>query len=193
KDKAYQAVTAAVFSLLGIIVYLWVRFHRIVYGLAAVAALVHDVLVTIGVLALTHYLYQPLGFLLINEFKISLPVVAALLTIIGYSLNDTIVLFDRIREVKGKSPRLTSSMINQSINQTLSRTILTSVTTLIVVIILYVLGGQGVHAFAFCLIVGVLVGTYSSIFIASPVLLWLSDHFDVPEPKREKAVANSAS
>ncbi|MGB7343368.1 MAG: protein translocase subunit SecF, partial [Pirellulaceae bacterium] len=113
------------------------------------------------------------GFLLIDPFKISLTVVAALLTIIGYSLNDTIVVFDRIRETKGKAPRLTSEMVNTSINQTLSRTLLTSVTTLIVVVLLYAFGGEGIHAFAFALVIGVLVGTYSSIFVASPILLWL--------------------
>ncbi|CAN0354160.1 unnamed protein product, partial [Ectocarpus sp. 4 AP-2014] len=92
-------------------------------------------------------------------------------TIIGYSLNDTIVVFDRIREVKGKSPKLTAATINKSVNQTLSRTLLTSLTTLIVVLILYFFGGAGIHAFAFALVVGVIVGTYSSIFIASPALL----------------------
>ncbi|MCA9258660.1 MAG: protein translocase subunit SecDF, partial [Planctomycetales bacterium] len=110
-----------------------------------------------------------------EKFQISLPLVAAFLTIIGYSLNDTIVVFDRIREVKGKSPRLTADMINTSINQTLSRTLLTSLTTLLTVLILYIWGGDGIHAFAFALVVGVIVGTYSSIFIASPFLLWMSD------------------
>jgi len=96
------------------------------------------------------------------------------MTIIGYSLNDTIVVFDRIREVRGKSPQLTDDMINASINQTLSRTLLTSMTTLIVVVILYFIGGQGIHAFAFSLIIGVAVGTYSSIFVASPALRWMA-------------------
>jgi SecD/SecF fusion protein len=89
-------------------------------------------------------------------------------------LNDTIVVFDRIREVKGKSPDLTVDMVNLSINQTLSRTLLTSITTLLVVAILYTMGGQGIHSFAFCLLIGVLVGTYSSIFVASPFLLWMT-------------------
>ena len=115
-----------------------------------------------------------MGVLLIEEFKISLPVVAAFLTIIGYSLNDTIVVFDRIREVRGKRPDLTNEMVNTSINQTLGRTILTSLTTFLVVLILYTLGGQGIHGFAFALVVGVIVGTYSSIFVASPALLWMS-------------------
>ena len=168
------AVASIVVALVGIVAYIWIRFQRVVFGLAAVLALVHDVAVTLGAIAISLWLSQALGFLLVDEFKISLPIVAALLTIIGYSLNDTIVVFDRIREVKGKSPELTSKMINTSINQTLSRTLLTSTTTLLVVLILYIFGGQGIHGFAFALLVGVLVGTYSSIFVASPALLWMS-------------------
>ena len=145
-----------------------------VFGLAAVVALVHDILITLGVIALSFYVAGFLEFLMIEEFKIGLSVLAAFLTIIGYSLNDTIVVFDRIREVRGKSPALTPDMINTSINQTLSRTLLTSLTTLLVVVILYIGGGEGIHAFAFSLVVGVMVGTYSSIFVASPVLLWMS-------------------
>ena len=113
------------------------------------------------------------GVLLLQDFKINLPMVAAFLTIVGYSLNDTIVVFDRIREVRGKNPSLTSEMVNQSLNQTLARTLLTSVTTLIVVVILYFGGGDGIHGFAYCLVLGVVVGTYSSIFVASPTLLWM--------------------
>jgi SecD/SecF fusion protein len=147
--------------------------------LAAVVALVHDVAVTMGAIALSAYLVGSAGplasSLMIEKFQISLPIVAALLTIIGYSLNDTIVVFDRIREVKGKSPRLTAEIINKSINQTLSRTLLTSFTTLLTVLILYFIGGDGIHGFAFSLVVGVIVGTYSSIFVASPALLWMSN------------------
>ena len=179
-----QAVLALLFSLICIVAYIWLRFQRVVYGLAAVVALVHDVLVTLGVIALSAYLSLIPGFqevLLIDPFKIGLTVLAAFLTIIGYSLNDTIVVFDRIREVRGKAPRLTSAMINDSINQTLSRTLLTSLTTLIVVVILYFGGGQGIHAFAFALVIGVMVGTYSSIFVASPFLYWLAGS----EGKRE--------
>ena len=169
-----RAVTALVASLLCIVGYIWIRFQHVVFGLAAVVALVHDVLVTLGVIALSYYVAPFLGFLMIDPFKIGLPALAAFLTIIGYSLNDTIVVFDRIREVRGKLPQLTEEIVNTSINQTLSRTLLTSMTTLIVVLILYVLGGQGIHGFAFALVVGVLVGTYSSIFVASPVLVWMS-------------------
>lgn len=173
-----RASVALFASLLVIILYIWFRFQRVVYGLAAVVALIHDVLITLGAIAISFYVADYLGFLQIDQFKISLTVVAALLTIIGYSLNDTIVVFDRIRETKGKAPKLTAEMINSSINQTLSRTLLTSLTTLIVVVLLYFFGGEGIHAFAFALVVGVMVGTYSSIFVASPVLLWLLNRED---------------
>ena len=175
-----RAGVALFASLIAIIGYIWFRFQRVIYGFAAVAALVHDVLITLGAIAISFWLAGALGFLLIDPFKISLTVVAALLTIIGYSLNDTIVVFDRIRETKGKAPRLTGEMVNVSINQTLSRTLLTSVTTLIVVLLLYAFGGDGIHAFAFALVIGVLVGTYSSIFVASPILLWLVSRDDKP-------------
>lgn len=173
-DTQWRAAAALLASLVFIVAYIWVRFQRVMFGLAAVVALIHDVLVTLGAIALTYWLAPFLGFMLIDEFKIGLPVLAAFLTIIGYSLNDTIVVFDRIREVRGKAPNLTAEMINKSLNQTLSRTLLTSFTTLIVVVILYAFGGQAIRVFAFSLVVGVVVGTYSSIFIASPVLLWIA-------------------
>lgn len=172
-DMIGRALGALFASLLVIIGYIWFRFQRVIYGLAAVAALVHDVLITLGAIAISYWVADALGFLLIDPFKISLTVVAAILTIIGYSLNDTIVVFDRIRETKGKAPLLTGDMINSSINQTLSRTLLTSLTTLLVVVLLYWFGGDGIHAFAFSLVVGVVVGTYSSVFVASPILLYL--------------------
>jgi len=174
KNHAFVALFA---SLVFIIGYIWVRFQRVAFGLAAVVALIHDVLVTLGVIALSAYLIDiPVisNALQLESFKISLPILAAFLTIIGYSLNDTIVVFDRIREVRGRSPNLTAEIINTSINQTLSRTLLTSLTTLIVVVILYFLGGPGIHGFAFALVIGVIAGTYSSVFIASPVLLFMS-------------------
>lgn len=176
-DMVSRALVALIASLLCIIGYIWFRFHRIFYGLAAVAALIHDVVVTLGAIAVSYWLAGALGFLQIEPFKISLTVLAALLTVVGYSLNDTIVVFDRIREVKGKSPRLTGDMINNSISSTLSRTLLTSATTLLVVVLLYFFGGEGIHAFSFCLVVGVTVGTYSSIFVASPILLWLINRY----------------
>ncbi|MCS7236746.1 MAG: protein translocase subunit SecD [Thermoguttaceae bacterium] len=167
-------IAAVLSSLVFIIAYIWVRFQRVIYGIAAVVALVHDVLITLGAIAASAFLANLLGFLLISEFKISLSVLAAFLTIIGYSLNDTIVVFDRIREVKGRAPRLTPEMVDRSINETLSRTILTSLTTLLVVVVLYIGGGPAIHAFAYSILVGIVVGTYSSIFIASPLLVWFS-------------------
>ncbi len=188
------AVAAVLASLLFIVGYIWVRFQRVVFGMAAVAALVHDVLMTLGAIAGSAYVANWLGFLLIGEFKISLSVLAAFLTIIGYSLNDTIIVFDRIREVRGKSPHLTPEMVDTSINQTLSRTLLTSFTTLLVVVVLYIGGGQAIHAFTYSLLVGVIVGTYSSIFIASPILLWFGEPrhrvgAPAPNPARKRSAA----
>ena len=167
-----QAIVAVVFSLLAIVVYIWFRFGSLRYGLAAIAALTHDVIIALGAVAATHYLFDiSLGqSLLIGQFKLNLGLIAALLTIIGYSLNDTIVLFDRIRENRGKLAHATGAIIDTSINQTISRTLLTSVTTLLAVGTLYVFGGDGVRGFAFALIIGVFVGTYSSIAVASPLL-----------------------
>ncbi|MCA9076172.1 MAG: protein translocase subunit SecD [Planctomycetaceae bacterium] len=174
-ETQIDALLALFFSLIAIVAYIWFRFQRITFGLAAVAALVHDVLCVLGMVALSSYLSgNPIGNLLqLEDFKINLPMIAAFLTVVGYSLNDTIVVFDRIREVRGKNPALTNEMVNTSLNQTLSRTLLTSLTTFIVVAILYAIGGEGIHGFAFCLLLGVIVGTYSSIYVASPVLLWL--------------------
>lgn len=174
-EMQIDALIAMLASLAAIIVYIWFRFQRVTFGFAAVVALVHDVLVVLGLVALASLLsgYSVGSLLMLYDFKINLPMIAAFLTIVGYSLNDTIVIFDRIREVRGKNPALTTEMINRSLNQTLARTVLTSLTTFGVVAILYVLGGEGIHGFAFCLLIGVLVGTYSSIFVASPVLLWL--------------------
>lgn len=177
-DLTTTAAGATILSLILIVAYLWVRFYRPEYGIAAAVAVVHDVLVTLGFVALSQWLAEPLGFLQVDTFKISLSVVAAFLTLIGYSLNDTIVIFDRIREVKGKQPKVTPEIIDLSVNQTLSRTILTSLTVLMTVIVLYFFGGEGIHPFAFALLVGVIAGSYSTIFIASPVLLWLTEYVD---------------
>jgi preprotein translocase SecF subunit len=153
-----KAVRAILIALLGILIYISWRFE-FKFAVGAIAALFHDVLITVGI------------FSLLNK-EISLAIVAALLTIVGYSLNDTIVVFDRIREdlalMRGQSYE---TIINASINQTLSRTIITSLTTLVVVICLFALGGEVIRDFAFALMVGVIVGTYSSIFVASPVLI----------------------
>jgi SecD/SecF fusion protein len=171
-ETRMRAMWAVLASWAAILLYLWFRFGSWTFGLAAVLCLIHDLFFTLGVIAICHYLNMlwP-GFLGIEDFKIDLPAVAALLTLVGYSVNDTIVVFDRIREVRGKNPDLTPQMINDSVNQTLSRTLLSSLTTWLVVIVLYVAGGPGVHLFAFVMVVGVVVGTYSSIYVASPLLL----------------------
>jgi SecD/SecF fusion protein len=167
-----QAMWAILASWLAIAAYLWFRFGNWTFGLAAVLCLIHDLFFTLGMIAFCHYIHQwwP-GFLGIEDFKIDLTAVAALLTLVGYSVSDTIVVFDRIREVRGKNPDLTPEMINDSVNQTLSRTILTAFTVWLVVFVLYVIGGPGVHLFGFVMVIGVIVGTYSSIYVASPLLL----------------------
>jgi preprotein translocase subunit SecF len=156
-------VLVALFLTLGSWTMLRYRF-----ALGAMVALVHDVLITAGALSVTH-----------KEF--SLTIVAALLTIVGYSVNDTIVVFDRIRENSKKSTRgKFADLINASINETLSRTILTVVTVIIVLVVLYIFGGPVIHDFAFTLIVGLMIGTYSSIFIASPIVLFLEEKKAAP-------------
>ncbi len=173
---AGQAKNRAIFSIIlalgAIVSYLWLRFGTKDYGLAAIVALVHDVSITLGCMALSYYVSDTVfgTALLVDSFKMDLPMVAAIMTVIGYSLNDTIVVFDRIRENKGKVASLSANIINSSINQTLSRTLLTSLTTFLVVFVLYVWGGSGVHGFSFALLIGVVVGTYSSIGIATPLL-----------------------
>jgi SecD/SecF fusion protein len=168
------ALIATIASWIIIIAYLWWRFHSFTYGLAAVLAVVHDVLITLGAIAVSYWLAQVpyiSSILQIDQFKIDLPIVAAFLTLIGFSVNDTIVIFDRIREIKGKTPALTDKMVNDAINQTLSRTILTSFTAWLVVVILFFFGGEGLHGFAFALVVGFLSGTYSTVYIATPILI----------------------
>lgn len=180
---AEETQTRALYAILAswgaILLYLWFRFGNWTFGLAAVLCLVHDLFFTLGAIAASHYIHQyatPLATVLgLQDFKIDLPAVAALLTLVGYSVNDTIVVFDRIREVRGKNPELTPKMINDSVNQTLSRTLLASLTVWLVVIVLYIFGGEGVHLFAFVMVVGVIVGTYSSIYIASPLLLMFGE------------------
>lgn len=173
-------IMAVLIAMLAILAYVTVRFE-LRFALGADAALLHDVTIVLGLFALTG-----------KEF--TLPVVAALLTVIGYSLNDTIVVFDRIRENfaanrKKKRPDEETAVVNESVNQTLSRTIMTSFTTLLVVAALFFLGGEVIHDFAFALIAGILVGTYSSIYVASPVMLALQGAFkgDEEEEKRLEA------
>jgi SecD/SecF fusion protein len=172
-DTQLRALYAILASWGAILLYLWFRFGSWTFGLAAVLCLIHDLFFTLGFISLAHFIHKawPNNFLLIQDFKLDLQSVAALLTLVGYSVNDTIVVFDRIREVRGKNPELTPKMINDSVNQTLSRTLLTALSVWLVVIVLYAIGGEGVHLFAFVMVVGVIVGTYSSIYIASPLLL----------------------
>lgn len=175
EDMRYLAVLALLASGAATVVYLWFRFTKADFGIAAVVAVFHDVMFVLACLPMAYYLNKtPLGPLLaLDDFKLNLSIVAAFLTIIGYSLNDTIVIFDRVRELRGRNPLLTPQMINDSVNQTLSRTILTATTVFITVAILYFIGGEGIHGFAFCMLVGTLVGSYSTVFIASPFLLWM--------------------
>jgi preprotein translocase subunit SecF len=168
-DLTRKAILAIVFSWIGMLIYIAWRFE-FRYAVGGILALVHDVIITVGV------------FSLLNK-EFDLTIVAALLTIIGYSINDTIVVYDRIREnVRKNVKQSLADTINASINQTLSRTILTSFTVFLVVVVLFFFGGAVIHDFAFALLVGVVVGTYSSIFIASPIVL----AFEKIKPSRLK-------
>jgi len=173
-DTTRDAITALILSILVIMAYIWFRFGNLKYGTATVVALVHDVLFTIAALGFAHYLYAVPGIgkiLELEPFRINMTVVAGILTIMGYSMIDTIVVFDRIRENRGKYGHVSRKIINDAINQTLSRTLLTAGTNIVTVAIMYFLGGEGIHGFTFVLLIGILVGTYSSIAIASPILL----------------------
>ena len=168
-----KATVSVVLSLLGILVYIWIRFGSLRYSAAAIIALLHDVCVAMGMLAASAWIASTAvgSFLLVEDFRIDLGVVAAMLTIIGYSLNDTIVILDRIRENRGKLPIPTADIVNRSINQTISRTVLTSVTTLLAVSIMYGAGGGGIRSFSYTLLIGLVVGTYSSVAIAAPLVV----------------------
>lgn len=159
-----QAALATLYSMAGMLVYLWFRF-QLIYGVAAVVACFHDTLITVGAFSLA----SSFGA---SNLELTLTVIAAILTLVGYSMNDTIVVFDRIRE----NLRLTrreplAGLVNRSINQTLSRTVLTSGLTFLTVLSLFVFGGQVLRGFSFALVVGILIGTYSSIAVASPMLV----------------------
>jgi preprotein translocase subunit SecF len=183
-----QAILAILYSLLGMLVYLAFRFE-LIYGIAAVVTVFHDTLITVG------------AFSLMNK-EISLTVLAAILTLVGYSNNDTIVVFDRIREnIKLMRREKLADIVNRSINQTLSRTILTAGLTFLTVLALYVFGGEVLHGFSFALVIGILIGTYSSIAIAAPILVayqdWRADRgkrppvVPVEAGKREKLKARA--
>jgi len=158
KELRRKGFWAIVYSIIGLLIYISWRFE-FRFAIGAILALVHDVLVTIGVFSMMN-----------KEFN--LPILAAILTIVGYSLNDTIVVFDRIRENMRKMKGVKfEELVNRSINETLSRTILTSLTTLIAVVVFFLFGGGVIRDFAFALIIGIVTGTYSSIYIASPVVI----------------------
>ncbi len=163
------AVIAVVLAIGAVLVYIWLRFEW-QFALGAVAALVHDVILTIGI-------FSEL------QIRFDLAIIAALLTIVGYSLNDTVVVFDRVREnLRKYKKKELKEVLNISINETLSRTVMTSVTTLLALISLYVLGGDVIRGFVFAMIWGVIVGTYSSVFVASTILLWLGVKRDWSKP-----------
>ncbi|MCX5659338.1 MAG: protein translocase subunit SecD [Planctomycetota bacterium] len=168
-----QAIVAIVLGWAVMMAYIWMRFGNLRFGVGALLALIHDVITAIGLAALCFYVYDTsIGhWLLLQPFRLNLALVAAVLTLIGYSVNDTIVVFDRIRENRGKLTVLTPGLINDSINQTISRTVLTAGTVLIACFCLYVLGGEAVRGFAFVMFVGSIIGCYSSIAVASPLLL----------------------
>ena len=183
-DAQTNAILALSFSIVVIMVYIWVRFGNLKYGTATIVALLHDTLFTIAALGFAHYLANvPVvhDVLQLQPFRINLTVVAGILTIMGYSMIDTIVVFDRIRENRGKYGHVSRQVINDAVNQTLSRTLLTAGTTTITVAIMYFLGGPGIHGFTFVLLIGILVGTYSSVAIAAPILL-LGNKGVVPSP-----------
>ncbi len=162
KQLQRQAALATVYSLIGMLIYLWFRFE-LIYGVAAVVAVFHDTLITVGAFSLTNQ-------------EITLTVIAAILTLIGYSMNDTIVVFDRIRENLALSRKESlHDVVNRSINQTLSRTVISSGLTFLTVLSLYLFGGEVLHGFSFALVVGILIGTYSSIAVAAPMLVAYQD------------------
>jgi len=170
KDLRTKASYAVGFSLLGMLVYIWVRF-KFQYGVGAIVALVHDTLIALGVLSLTGR-------------EIDIPTIAALLTLVGYSVNDTVIIFDRIRErIKLERGKPLIDVMNSAINQTLSRTVITSGLTELVVIALFLFGGDVINTFSFVLLFGIVVGTYSSIYIASPITLGVSNWLE----KRKQA------
>ena len=182
RDLQWQAVEAVLFGMAGILIYTAIRFD-FRGGVAAIIALIHDVLVALAGISLTNR-------------EMSLPVLAALLTIVGYSINDTIVVFDRIREMRGRGIRKGESLadvVNAAINQTLSRTILTSLTVFLVVAVLYAFGGEVLRDFAFALLVGVITGTYSSVFVAAPIVVDWENWRESRQRSGKKAVVKAST
>ncbi len=169
-----KGLMAMLFSIIGILIYISFRFEWR-FAVASIMALMHDISIAAGMLVLF-------------QVEINLPILAAMLTILGYSLNDTVIVFDRIREgIRTIKSADLEDVINESVTRTLSRTTLTSLTTFFVVLTLFIFGGEIIHGFAFTLLVGIVVGTYSSIFVASPVLMWLK--FSISEFREKEAAA----
>jgi SecD/SecF fusion protein len=185
-----KALIAVALSWVMIIAYMWVRFGKMRYGVAGVVALVHDVCVALAFVGISGWIGGHNSFagkwLLIEDFKIDMTIVAAIMTIIGFSINDTIVIFDRVREMKGRLGRETIKVVNDSINQTLARTILTTGTVLITLFAMYIFGGSAIRGFTFCMLVGCITGAYSTLAIASPLLL-----FGMVSKQEEQAATRS--
>ena len=170
-----SGIIAISLSLAAMLFYIWIRFEW-QFSIGSIVALFHDVIITIGIFS-------------ILSLEINLSIIAAVLTIVGYSMNDTVVIYDRIRENLNKHTQLNiSETANLSINETLSRTIITSVTTLLALLSIYILGGEILRGFSFAMILGVLIGTYSSIFVAAPVLKFFKVSYKTLEKKEEKIV-----
>ena len=170
-----SGIIAISLSLAAMLFYIWIRFEW-QFSIGSIVALFHDVIITIGVFS-------------VLSLEINLSIIAAVLTIVGYSMNDTVVIYDRIRENLNKHTRLNiNETANLSVNETLSRTIITSLTTLLALFSIYILGGEILRGFAFAMILGVLIGTYSSIFVAAPVLKFFKVSYKTLEKKEEKIV-----
>jgi preprotein translocase SecF subunit len=170
-----SGIIAISLSLAAMLFYIWIRFEW-QFSVGSIVALFHDVIITVGVFS-------------ILSLEVNLSIIAAVLTIVGYSMNDTVVIYDRIRENLGKYTKLNiSETANLSINETLSRTIITSVTTLLALFSIYILGGEILRGFSFAMILGVVIGTYSSIFVAAPVLKFFKVNYKTLEKEEEKIV-----
>ncbi|HOY14117.1 MAG TPA: protein translocase subunit SecF, partial [Saprospiraceae bacterium] len=172
-DIKKSSFYAGMFALILIFIYIFIRFSKWQYSMGAIIALFHDTIITLGIFSM---LYGWAGF----SLEIDQAFIAAILTVIGYSINDTVIVFDRIREYFGLYPNKTKDeVINDAINQTFSRTTITSMTTLFVVLVLFLFGGSSIKGFAFAILVGILVGTYSSIFVATPIVRDLTDDISI--------------
>lgn len=180
-EAVQKAIIAIVLSIIAIAIYVWVRFGSVDFGLGGIIALYHDVAITIAALMVCHHIHDTWfgRMLMLQDFKFDLNIIAALLTIVGFSINDTIVIFDRIRELRGRMATVTPTLINNAVNETLSRTIITTLTVFVCLLAMYFTGGDGIHGFCFAMLVGSISGTYSTVIIASPILfhpraMWVS-------------------